>query len=556
MKYDDNTDGLDWSRLGVDIPIRETDPMSPENQVLEEILREFGTQKAEPQEAPRAESKKPVLPPIDDPLSSRSDQDSVQDSGTYRTFDGSREYRSFDITLPEASPEEWYQVEDDAPEGGEYDLDDYDEDEKAARRPRKRHPVLRAIGHTLLVIATLLSVIYLVVIYSNIPAVNRLRTMYIQTAMSTIGHKWLATAIIPNDLILDVMLDQYETAQAMEGVNSSWGTVVIETLPEFEQDATSPATVPAEDSTTPGTVSEPEEEVITPEEQTFFELFWELDRDSVKRYLSKHPEALANGWAGIDINESGLDDSGTDMVTIYGDQVLAINAVDGITLVRLSLSPNRSRGVLAICKDTSRLSLCPASTLGTVGQTAGRICDNNDGILSITGSAFMDDGYANGGQISGLAVCSGTVYGERLGEAGDKRLELRGDNKMYIVDSSASLGEGTRDACEFHPGLIIDGTIYYNDFWSGPNPRAVLGQSSRLETMMVVLEGRLTTSLGCGVDYISDKLAEYGCVQALNLDGGTSAIMYYKGEYITLCSNPDLPGGRTLPTAWVYKPAS
>ena len=60
----------------------------------------------------------------------------------------------------------------------------------------------------------------------------------------------------------------------------------------------------------------------------------------------------------------------------------------------------------------------------------------------------MDDGTSNGGQISGLAVCQGVEMGSRLGQPGDKRLELRDDGKMYIVDSTASVGEGTRDACE------------------------------------------------------------------------------------------------------------
>ena len=115
----------------------------------------------------------------------------------------------------------------------------------------------------------------------------------------------------------------------------------------------------------------------------------------------------------------------------------------------------------------------------------------------------------------------------------------------------------TRDACEFRPALIVDGeNVAGNSTWNSPNPRAVLGQSAKLETMMVVVEGRLLDSPGCGVEDIADKLEEYGCVQALNLDGGTSAIMYYKGEYVTRCSNTALPGGRTLPSAWVYERAS
>ena len=272
-------------------------------------------------------------------------------------------------------------------------------------------------------------------------------------------------------------------------------------------------------------------------------------------YLNDHPDALSDGWGAININEAGLDESGTSIQTIHGDQVLALDASNGVLLVRINLGS--SRGIMAICKDTSRLSLRAASTLPATGQTAGNICDANNGILSITGSAFLDDGTSNGGQISGLAVCNGVEMGSRLGGYGDKRLELRNDNRMYIGDSASAVDSDTRDACEFRPALIVDGeNVAGNSTWNSPNPRAVLGQSAKLETMMVVVEGRLLDSPGCGVEDIADKLEEYGCVQALNLDGGTSAIMYYKGEYVTRCSNTALPGGRTLPSAWVYERAS
>ena len=268
-------------------------------------------------------------------------------------------------------------------------------------------------------------------------------------------------------------------------------------------------------------------------------------------YLNDHPDALSDGWGAITINEAGLDESGTSIQTIHGDQVLALDASNGVLLVRINLGS--SRGIMAICKDTSRLSLRAASTLPATGQTAGNICDANNGILSITGSAFLDDGTSNGGQISGLAVCNGVEMGSRLGGYGDKRLELRNDNRMYIVDSASAVDSDTRDACEFRPALIVDGeNVAGNSTWNSPNPRAVLGQSAKLETMMVVVEGRLLDSPGCGVKAVADKLEQYGCVQAMNLDGGTSAIMYYKGKNVTRCSNTELPNGRNMPTAWVY----
>ncbi len=291
------------------------------------------------------------------------------------------------------------------------------------------------------------------------------------------------------------------------------------------------------------------------EQERFYACFYQLDRSSMEAYIDAHPDTLNQGWSGIDINAAGLEDSGTEIYTTQGDQVLALDARNGMLLICVVLDGegNSSRGVLAICKDTSQLRLCAASTLPDSGETVGTICQENGGLLALTGSAFLDDGSSDGGTISGLAICGETSLGTAMGAAGDKRLELRQDDRMYVVDSADPVGEGTRDACEFGPALIVDGeNVAGGSSWNTPQPRAVIGQSDRLETMMMVIEGRLTDSIGCGIAPIAEKLLEYGCVQAMNLDGGTSAILYYKGEYITRCSNTALPEGRKLPTAWVY----
>lgn len=304
-----------------------------------------------------------------------------------------------------------------------------------------------------------------------------------------------------------------------------------------------------------GTITAASSQEEQSEQEQFYSCFYQLDRDSMEAYVRVHPEVLEQGWSGIDIDAAGLTDSGTELYTTQGDPVLALDAQNGILLIRVVLDGdgNNSRGILAICKDTSRLRLCAASTLPDFGETVGDICEENGGLLAVTGSAFWDDGSSDGGIISGLAICSGTSLGTAMGAAGDKRLELRQDDRMYVVDSADPVGEGTRDTCEFGPAVIVDGkNVAESSSWNTPQPRAVIGQSDRLETMMVVIEGRLTDSMGCGIAPIAEKLLEYGCVQAMNLDGGTSAILYYKGRTITRCSNTALPEGRKLPTAWVY----
>ena len=109
---------------------------------------------------------------------------------------------------------------------------------------------------------------------------------------------------------------------------------------------------------------------------------------------------------------------------------------------------------------------------------------------------------------------------------------------------------------EFTPAIIVDGQQLNTEGWNSLNPRAVIGQSDRGEILMLVVEGRLLDSLGISVAECGEILLEHNCMQAMNLDGGTSAILWYDGEYVTRCSNPDCPEGRQLPNAFVYAGAA
>ena len=90
------------------------------------------------------------------------------------------------------------------------------------------------------------------------------------------------------------------------------------------------------------------------------------------------------------------------------------------------------------------------------------------------------------------------------------------------------------------------------DGYTALNPRACLGQTRDESIMMLGIEGRNLDSVGCDADECAEILLRYGAYQAMNVDGGTSAIMWYQGEYIMKCSNESLPQGRRLPNAWVY----
>lgn len=297
----------------------------------------------------------------------------------------------------------------------------------------------------------------------------------------------------------------------------------------------------------------------------FLDLFWELEPASLDAYLADHPEALENGWENLYINAAGLDDGGTSIRTIFDEQVLAIDAQNQVLLLRVEGSGYR--GVLAVAKDPTRLSVECSEGLGTYGQTVGEIAERTGAILAMTASGFLDvdttgnAGNASGGMLDGYMMSNGQSYGEHLvgeGENASYRLELREDDRFYIVDSTTPVDAATTDAIEFRPAMIVDGEVFISELWTSTMPRACIGQSNRGEILMLVVEGRnvLEGILGTDVNTCAAILGQHGSVQAMNLIGGTAAILWYNGESITRCSNPALPDGRALPSIWAYKSRS
>ena len=73
--------------------------------------------------------------------------------------------------------------------------------------------------------------------------------------------------------------------------------------------------------------------------------------------------------------------------------------------------------------------------------------------------------------------------------------------------------------------LIVDGKKIMDDYWTGEQPRACIGQSEKYEILMLVIEGRypLEGILGTSVNNCSEILLQHKCMQAINLDGGGSS---------------------------------
>ena len=322
--------------------------------------------------------------------------------------------------------------------------------------------------------------------------------------------------------------------------------------PETAQPEVQPQPAPEPEPTADTEAPQPVED---DPEASFQMAFPMLNYATFQRYLAEHPETLADGWEHIRINEAGFDDDGTSIETKQGDQVLAIDAEYGILLVRVT--GEGYRGVLAVCRYPELLRLEMAADPGAEGELAGNIASDHGGILAMNANGFLDpNGEGDGSQLAGWCMSNGEGYGTHFAGEAYQRIELSENGlDCRIVPASDPVVEGTYSAAEFMPALIRDGEKLENQDWTGEQPRACFGAGDQ-GIYMLVIEGRYPDEgiRGTSVNTCSDILLAYGCRNALNMDGGSSAILWYDGEYVTQSSSSFLryTGGRPLPNAWVY----
>lgn len=447
-----------------------------------------------------------------------------------------------------------------------------------AKKVKKKKP-LKKLAIFLAVILCLEG-LYFFAAYTKNSFVSYWREVYINTALATMRHQWLATRLLPKDVVQDVIDRNTAAAERVDGKTSSWGKEDTTTEPT-PSDTPDPAENTRPIDTEVEVPEEPEppkeltpEEIAAQQKAEFEALFWELDPETWQAYLDEHPATLDNGWNNIYINEAGLDDSGTSIYTTQGEQVLAIDAPNKILIVRVKGSG--WRGVLAICKDPSRFCIGTSNNIsqGTdpfskgSGQYVGEIVQNVEGgILGISASGFIDVspngvlGQGNGGRLAGYCMAQGVEYNvdyhaTNSGWHKFSRMEFHEDDLMYIKATTDPVSEDCTDAFEFEPAMIVDGEVLVNDWWSELNPRACVGQSDKYEILMLMIEGRgASGSWGTDLATCGSILKDHGCMQAINVDGGASGMMWYNGEYLTRCANGVSASGRTIPNACVYRAA-
>lgn len=210
-------------------------------------------------------------------------------------------------------------------------------------------------------------------------------------------------------------------------------------------------------------------------------------------------------------------------------------------------------GKMMIVLDPSRVIMGSVpSSYGYRGYTVAQMVEHFNAVAGINAGGFLDpNGSGNGSIPDTLVVFDGQIYyaesGVSMGFVGFDENHIMHVGKPSvndIVEKKIQYG-----VC-FGPVLVSNGQVHNPEkLVSGVNPRTAIGQRSDGAVLLLVIDGRQVSSLGATYMDLAEVFLSYGAVNACNLDGGSSSVMWFQGDYIN--SPSTYVGIRPVPTTFL-----
>lgn len=226
---------------------------------------------------------------------------------------------------------------------------------------------------------------------------------------------------------------------------------------------------------------------------------------------------------------------------------------DGDGIIVEAVKGEGYSGYMMVVLDPSRVVMGTVpESYGTRGYTVAEMVKRFDAVAGINAGGFYDPGGNGNGSIPDtLVVSDGQIYYEGSGI----RNGFAGFDSQHILHVGKFTPEQIRQrdiqsgVC-FGPVLIVNGeAVNPNSLDSGVNPRTAIGQRSDGAVLLLVIDGRQVSSLGATYQDLVEVFLSYGAVNACNLDGGSSSMMWYQGDYINNCAS--VVGIRPVPTSFL-----
>ncbi len=211
-------------------------------------------------------------------------------------------------------------------------------------------------------------------------------------------------------------------------------------------------------------------------------------------------------------------------------------------------------GKMMIIDDPSRVSIEVIDDFSETGNGffLRDLANSEDVIAAFNGGGFLDNlGTGNGGMPLGVTIKDGVLLSD-YEWACPTTIGFDKDHKLIVGNFTGqqALDAGIVSACSFGPVLVKNGVVTPIS-GSGLNPRTAIGQRADGAILVLTIDGRQPHSLGATYNDIAAIMEDFGAVNAANLDGGSSSMLFYEGELVN--SLGSAVGERRIPTAFIVK---
>lgn len=257
----------------------------------------------------------------------------------------------------------------------------------------------------------------------------------------------------------------------------------------------------------------------------------------------------ASGEEETEETDTALVQIGETTEDIYG-----LTDEDGDGIIIETVNGSGYVGYMMVVLDPTRVMMGTPSSFGGTGLTVEQMVATYDCVAGINGGGFEDiNGQGTGGIPEGMTIVDGEVYYANE----DTTYNFVGFDGDYILHTGKMTPAEAREknirfGCTFGPVLVSNGeAMDMSALTSGVNPRTAIGQRADGAVLLLVVDGRQAYSLGATYNDLADIMLEYGAVNACNLDGGSSSMMWFEDGYVNHCAS--VIGIRPLPTAFLVR---
>ena len=215
-------------------------------------------------------------------------------------------------------------------------------------------------------------------------------------------------------------------------------------------------------------------------------------------------------------------------------------------------------GYMMVVLDPSRVIMGSIpSSYGKEGYVVSEYVKYFDGVAGTNAGGFYDPGGMGDGSIpDSLVVVDGQIYYAEYGcgiEGGGGIAAIDGNHILHVARSMTRqeiIDNDIRYAVCYGPVLIVNGVSATPDSLNvSLNPRTAIGQCADGAMLLLVIDGRQVVSMGAKYQDLVEIMERYGAVNAVNLDGGSSSMLWFQDHYVNNSSS--VIGVRDMPTSFV-----